>query len=177
MEVESLYFQRTAFEVINPPCTMEAPKIITAITTTYIASPWTPSEIALKFHQLNVDFQHKTKNEIQWVFTFRRHPKISLTNTSIMLTPLIKHRHAVTTNWDTLPFVAVKTGSKIESHREQPRIAVYSNQWKPIFPVHAISCKIDPECWLGKLRRNFLSRQSYFPGFTWMSIQTQVLLI
>jgi hypothetical protein len=161
----------TEFEVINPSCTMEVPKIIRAITTTYIVSPWTPSAIALKFHQLNVDFQRKTEYEIQWESTFRRHPKISFTNISIM------QGHAVTTKGNTLPFVAVKTGSKIESHREQPRITVHSNQWKPIFPVHAISCKIDPKCWLGKLRRNFLGRQSYFPCFSWMSIQTQVLLI
>ena len=131
--------------------TPEPTKLIKVITTTDIVNQWTPSEryikIALIFvmtltHLLYIDFQLKNKNKRQQGIQFFRSAQRSAQQI---------HQYQISQMnsniiWSTW-------------------ITVHCNQWKPIFPVHAISCEIDPKCWLGKLRWNFLSRQSYFPTF------------
>lgn len=75
-----------------------------------------------------------------------------------------------------VPFIFVKTSSKKVSHRKQPTITMHSNQWKPIYTIHPIPCKIYPKSWLWEFRWNFVSWKIDFPCFVRMSIQTQIFL-
>lgn len=101
-------------------------------------------------------------------------------NTKHWLTNEIQAEHIGRQLWQTrncIPLISIKPCTKVESHREQPTIAMHRNQRKPVHTLHPISREIDPQSRLGKLRRNFLRRQSHLPWLVWMSVQAQIFLL
>ena len=76
---------------------------------------------------------------------------------------LVHRRNGVDLLEQLLSAFLVQLRAIVVGHCHKPGVRVHRYQGNPVLSLHAVSCKVDPENWLGKLGGNLLLRKVDLP--------------